>query len=101
LTTDDLDKSKEKAFAKAVLTKKLTNGKKGIEMNTTHTKEPTEQKEKPKGGQLLETIDLRDYFAAKAMQAFTSTEQGQYGDPDAIAFCSYQLADAMLKAREA
>jgi hypothetical protein len=35
------------------------------------------------------------------MQAFTSTEQGQYGDPDAIAFCSYQLADAMLKAREA
>jgi hypothetical protein len=46
-------------------------------------------------------MTLRDYFAAKAMQAFTSTEQGQYGDPDAIAFCSYQLADAMLKARNA
>jgi hypothetical protein len=49
----------------------------------------------------LEGISIRDYFAAKAMQAFTSTEQGQYGAPDAIAFCSYQMADAMLKARNA
>jgi hypothetical protein len=101
LTTDDLDKSKEKAFAKAVLTKKLTNGKKGIEMNTTHTKEPTEQKEKPKGGKLLETIDLRDYFAG---QALASINLG-IGVTDAFyrntAKHCYALADAMLKAREA
>ena len=97
MTTDDLDKSKEKAFAKAVLTKKLTNGKKGIEMNTTHTKEPTEPKEKPKGGQLLETIDLRDYFAAKAMQGilFEGLNESE------TAKNAYAMADAMLKARDA
>ncbi len=84
--------------------KKLTNGKKGIEMNTTHTKEPTEQKEKQKGGQLLETIDLRDYFAAKAMDGFNrhmvAYEWGQ-DVMDVAARNAYALADAMLKAREA
>jgi hypothetical protein len=97
LTTGDLDRSKEKAFAKAVLTKKLTNGRKGIEMNTTHIKEPTEQKEKLRGGQLLETIDLRDYFAAKAMQGLMDAAMPM---PE-IADAAYDMADAMLKAREA
>jgi hypothetical protein len=100
LTTDDLDKSKEKAFAKVVLTKKLTNGKKGIEMNTTHTKEPTEQKEKPKGGQLLETIDLRDYFASKAMQA--ELMGGIHRDDFGVtAKRAYIMADTMIEARNA
>jgi hypothetical protein len=83
--------------------KKLTNGKKGIEMNTTHTKEPTEQKEKQKGGQLLETIDLRDYFAAKAMQSYLSAwiMTKQHPETDLIlAKHAYAMADAMLKARE-
>ena len=102
LTTDDLGKSKERAFAKAVLTKKLTNGKKEIGMNTTHTKEPIEQKEKPKGGQLFETIDLRDYFAAKAMQGnLASMVEGQEFDPSMGAEWAYKVADAMLRAREA
>jgi hypothetical protein len=99
LTTDDLGKSKERAFAKAVLTKKLTNGKKEIGMNTTHTKEPIEQKEKPKGGQLFETIDLRDYFAAKAMQAVIA--RGDDTNRPGMAEWSYAMADAMLRAREA
>jgi hypothetical protein len=101
-TTVDLGRSRKKASAKVVLTKKLTNGKKGIEMNTTHTKEPTEQKEKLKGGQLLETIDLRDYFAAKAMQGnLASMVEGQEFNPSMGAEWAYKVADAMLKEREA
>jgi hypothetical protein len=107
-TTPGLGLSREKVFAKVVLTKKLTNGKKGIEMNTTHTKEPTEQKEKLKGGQLLETIDLRDYFAAQAMQGLlangwcSSLRNDHYGENagnSIVAIDAYMMADAMLKAR--
>ena len=47
-------------------------------------------------------MSLRDYFAAKAMQGLTSTLSGTapvlY---DAIADDAYEIADAMLKAREA
>ena len=55
----------------------------------------TEQR--PRGG-----MDLRDYFAAKAMQAMVSTdiECGPKQVP-IIAESAYILADAMLKAREA
>jgi len=45
---------------------------------------------------------LRDYFAAKAMQGFIAyaTHKGIYAPPDEeLAKVSYQLADAMLKAR--
>ena len=43
-------------------------------------------------------MDLRDYFAAKAMQGF----QGEwvYDNSDEIASKAYALADAMMKARE-
>ena len=44
-------------------------------------------------------MTLRDYFAAKAMQAILSDPN--YGNPDHIlAESSYWIADAMLKARE-
>jgi hypothetical protein len=49
-------------------------------------------------------MTLRDYFAAKAMQGFLaySIPRGVYAPPDnELANASYQLADAMLKAREA
>jgi len=72
-------------------------------MNTTHTKELTELSEKPKAGQLLETISLRDYFAAKAMQEFLD-EVGSQSDQawfNQIAKNAYRMADAMMKAREA
>lgn len=45
-------------------------------------------------------MSLRDYFAAAALQgalAFPSEEQGE---PEAMAMWSYDMADAMLKARE-
>ena len=47
-------------------------------------------------------MTLRDYFAAKAMQGFIqySAAKGIYTPPDnELAKVSYDLADAMLKAR--
>jgi hypothetical protein len=54
---------------------------------------------------LTHGMSLRDYFAAKAMQATISAWDSQGGDRAAcvasiIAEESYELADAMLKARE-
>ena len=47
-----------------------------------------------------EGMTLRDYFAAKAMQAILSNPE--YGDDDtSLAGAAYYVADAMLKAREA
>lgn len=59
-------------------------------------------------GDFLSSLDckeggmtLRDYFAAKAMQGFASTLSGEapvlYGR---LAQDAYEMADAMLKARE-
>jgi hypothetical protein len=44
-------------------------------------------------------MTLRDYFAAKAMQALSSLEYRAL--PDELAGHAYCMADAMLKAREA
>ena len=47
-------------------------------------------------------MSLRDYVAAKAMQAFLSDfEWRQEMDLNETAFAAYRMADAMLKAREA
>ena len=47
-------------------------------------------------------MSLRDYFAAKAMQAFLSDpEWRQEMDLNETAFAAYRMADAMLKAGEA
>ncbi len=46
-------------------------------------------------------MTLRDYFAAKAMQGMLSSGNLPKTISDAdIAECTYNLADAMLKARE-
>jgi hypothetical protein len=48
-------------------------------------------------------MSLRDYFAAKAMQGFIdyAAAKGRFVPPDdQLAQCSYDVADAMLKARE-
>jgi hypothetical protein len=50
-------------------------------------------------------MSLRDYFAAKAMQAATSGHIGHYGHEsnhwqvNDIASYAYEMADAMMKAR--
>ena len=44
-------------------------------------------------------MTLRDYFAAKAMQAWVS--RGDDSGENGIAKWAYEMADAMLKARDA
>ena len=46
-------------------------------------------------------MTLRDYFAAKAMQAFLSRDSSMTCPDEIIAQDAYNAADAMLKAREA
>jgi hypothetical protein len=54
-------------------------------------------------GDILESSEgmtLRDYFAAKAMQAILLDPRNESESYDVDARCSYIVADAMLKARE-
>lgn len=44
---------------------------------------------------------LRDYFAAKAMQGEVAANTSKRADPTETAEYAYQMADAMLRAREA
>lgn len=44
-------------------------------------------------------MDLRDYFAAKALTGLLTEANMDYKD-DAVAKLAYSLADAMMKARE-
>jgi hypothetical protein len=44
-------------------------------------------------------MTLRDWFAGQAMQGFIACPDTQ-GEPEGIATWCYQMADAMLKARE-
>lgn len=46
-------------------------------------------------------MTLRDYFAAKAMQAFLMRQSSMTAPDEMIAEAAYDTADAMLKAREA
>jgi hypothetical protein len=46
-------------------------------------------------------LTMRDYFAAKAMQAIVSKEASHVSWVDEYAKNAYKMADAMLKAREA
>jgi hypothetical protein len=45
-------------------------------------------------------MTLRDYFAAKAMQAFIGNANLNVFDVAAVARAAYKMADAMLEARE-
>jgi hypothetical protein len=51
---------------------------------------------------LEEGMDLRDYFAAKALQGFCNSRShvDLKGHAIASAKVAYELADAMMKARE-
>jgi hypothetical protein len=47
-------------------------------------------------------MSLRDYFAAKAMDVGMNEIKDYYGiDKDAVAKWCFEMADAMLRAREA
>lgn len=45
-------------------------------------------------------LTMRDYFAAKAMQAYLSSPRGASLPDEVIAREAYKTADAMMKARE-
>lgn len=45
-------------------------------------------------------MDLRDYFAAKAMQGFIESTQDEQYFFDSIANMAYLMADTMLERRE-
>jgi hypothetical protein len=70
-------------------------------MNNTNTGGPAFPNEGGAGNLWNDKgMTLRDYFAAKAMQAILSNPE--YGDEDdSLAGAAYYVADAMLKAREA
>lgn len=46
-------------------------------------------------------MELRDYFAAKAMQGFLTAEYASTYRPEVWAKDAYEMADAMVKAMEA
>lgn len=46
-------------------------------------------------------MTLRDYFAAKAMQGWAANSAGNGATSESAARWAYEMADAMLKAREA
>ena len=45
-------------------------------------------------------MDLRDYFAAKAMQGLLATVKDETWFQDEVASICYEMADKMMKARE-
>jgi hypothetical protein len=45
-------------------------------------------------------LELRDYFAAKAMEGVISTNTSFLHNPEQLAAKAFEFADAMLKARE-
>ena len=65
----------------------------------------TQSNEKAAPAVQIPVADLRDYFASRAMQAWLSGHVAHYGHEnfwalDAIAQSSYEMADAMIAARE-
>jgi hypothetical protein len=70
--------------------------------NTTNTKEPIGKSANQKATPSLAELDLRDYFAAKAMQAvpFSMNQIVDSQDCRRIALHAYLMADAMLEARK-
>ena len=53
------------------------------------------------GGSIYTGMTLRDYFAAKAMQTYMISEIWNPDTYKSAARSAYEVADAMLKAREA
>ena len=79
------------------------------EVNSTNTGGPAFPLEHSRTSSLHDGMTLRDYFAAKAMQGHIVASMSALAthyktNPDAvsplIAAAAYEMADAMLKARE-
>ena len=66
--------------------------------NTTPTSAPTGQNANQRAAPLLAAIDLRDYFAAKALAGMLADSEVKATRED-FAERSYALADAMILER--
>ena len=70
--------------------------------NTTSTSETTEQNARQKAIPSMAELDMRDYFAARALQGLMANKSNPlHFNPEDDAAYVYRIADAMLKAREA
>lgn len=58
------------------------------------------EKKRKQGGDVVGALNLRDYFAAKAMQGMLACEMLRATEQE-FADRAYKVADAMLRAREA
>jgi hypothetical protein len=56
------------------------------------------EKKRKEGGDVMGTLTLRDYFAAKAMQGLVANNNT---NPFEISKAAYVVADAMMEARNA
>jgi len=54
----------------------------------------------PYTGAGTDGMDLRDYFAAKAMQALLWNPDRALDDKEDVVLAAYEYADEMMKARE-
>ena len=69
-------------------------------IETAHRMAAVEKKRK-EGGDVMGTLTLRDYFAAKAIPAILEQKDVHDGrELTNAAWIAYQMADAMLKARD-
>jgi hypothetical protein len=68
----------------------------GIEMKAF----PSNQPVSGTMGFYADGMELRDYFAAKAMPSLVKTLEYHITTPNDVAKLAYQYADAMMKARE-
>ena len=60
---------------------------------------PSTTKDSSKPYDYFHGMNLRDYFAAKAMPAIIAENSGEISN-ESVAIIAYQMADAMMKARE-
>jgi hypothetical protein len=60
---------------------------------------PSSVKDSGKPHDYFHGMDLRDYFAAKAMPAIVAENSGEISN-ESIAIIAYAMADAMMKERE-
>lgn len=67
---------------------------------TTNTNVSTGQNAKQKEIPSAEKIDMRDYFAAKAMHASLSLDPANAASSGEHARWAYEMADAMLRVRQ-
>ena len=78
------------------------SGRKPIVSDTTNTSASTVRNGKPKAIPSVAELDMRDYFAARALQGLMANKSNPlHFNPEDDAAYVYRIADAMLKAREA